>query len=175
MCTNLDFVIFCFSILHRSEVRTALISNTLMCSEASFHFHPVIVFQRHKLAGTLARSRWYFTWSSLEAWSRRSSPFTLTNVSSLDTTLNSFEWPTNLRPGRISGRCKKVWKSLQHPGDVLSTTCCTLRWGFNPKSEPNWLKIQLTTVTFQEFPIRDSLQSVCAVLPWTCLPIHITV
>ena len=147
-CTNLLLRILCFSMRHFNDVRTARISNTLMCSVQSFHCHPAMVFQRHKRAGTLARNLWYLTKSSLEDCSIKSSPFTPTKVRSFLTSFSSFPVVGSERATRISGRCRKLWKSLLQPGEVLLYTCWTLSSGFNPRTAPNWLRIHATTVTF---------------------------
>ena len=104
MWTNFIFVRLCLSSLHRSEFRTALISNTLKCSFPPVHRHEAATRHFHRRAGRLARSLWYLTTSSEPACRSKSSPFKLTSVVSLLTRRCSRWCPGDARVGLIGGR-----------------------------------------------------------------------
>ena len=167
-CTNFWFNFLCRSSLQRRDVSTALISRALMCSALPVHFQEATVDHFHSRAGILLRRRWYLTKSSETFCSRISSPLMLTKVRSLWTRSKACWLEAGLRDKRIGGLCKKFCSWLPQPGDVRVTTSCTLKDGFNPRTDPSWLSSQATTVTFHEFPIRASRASRCHTVP--CSP-----
>lgn len=83
-CKNLTFLILCFSIRQRIEVKQARSSKRLLCSGNSsdscpyFHFHPQTNFQR--CGRMVVRKRSWLTTASVEAFKSISLPLLETKL-----------------------------------------------------------------------------------------------
>ena len=153
--------------LHWRHVWTAFISKMLMWCWENFQLQPAISFQRHNLAGTLARRRWYLTVFSVSACKSKSSPLVLTSPASC---LISCPWVCGeppLRNWRTGSLLRNPWRLVAFPGVQLSTTSCKVMGLPKPKGLVSWERSKATTCTHHVFPKSDSLRSVYSA-PFCC-------